>query len=244
MRKIILLSVCFIYGIQFGQVPHGSIHVDVTFLLKNEITNPVKNKKDLEPLLLQEKISIFPAYASIGVSKMHSDSLIIGYSTDPIFIMFEEKNLPNTNENSVGLRDGWVNFSYLNNNYYVTKLVQNGVEMMLYLYTGVSDSFFKNKQPNLEITNVYYDKIKFNPGTYVIDLHNKDSFVSKKLEKNEDVSNYYNIGMDGYLVIKNEAIILSKVSNTVISPEELQKAYKTKNFKNNSVLQKILRVYN
>lgn len=233
IKKLLLLSIFLTFGILFGQVPHGSIHVDVTKILNNESLILLKNKKSLDSVLLKNDISIFPSYAAVSKK---IDSLSIDYFIDPKLIMFEKKYLEDIDKNIIGLYDGWVNFSFFDYTYYVTKIRRGSEDMVIYFHINNICNPFSNNGYMLN-TNIYYDNLEFRTGTYFICLKNEEL-------NNDGLPKYYNIGnSNNYIMIKNETVAINKISEKVVLPEDLPKFYKNKDLKRSEAIEKILSVF-
>ena len=243
INRFLILFFCFGYcQIMSAQVAHGSIYVDITTLCKeiNSLKNlSIKDKKVIDNILSKQGYSIYPSYSMITTSEEDQESLIFSTPYDEELIMYEYITIPNFDKKTHTYGNGWVNFSYRRKSYYVTKITKNNEEMYIYIYTG---GILKEKANNPEIHNIYYHKLQFRPGTYLINLFNENSSISAQPKIVDDDSLYYDLGIDS-LIVYDKGIEISKIENEAISPEEIEKYYKNKELKRPKAVKKILSVF-
>ena len=121
---------------------------------------------------------------------------------------------------------------------HVIQIKSNSKEMYLYIYTGTFEERTRNGFS--EITNVYFDNIKFIEGTFLINPFD-ENFVMTKENKNKIVD-YYDIS-SFYLAVKSKNLKAMRVSHSSISPTDIFKFCNNPKLKRPKTIKKILSVF-
>ena len=207
----------------------GRFIFDLSDLEKHKMT-----EKEIIDLIKQDNGNIFVDITAIPEKNI--DSLIYGKNKDRIWICPLQAILENiidhpflecrfeyndcfakidTNyiygKEIVTLHNGWINFVYSPNSYYITRIQKGNAEQYIYLYTGNEYLIHNNNFKN--ILDVFYYNFEFQEGTYLINIFDKNFYNYN--EKN--ISEYYEI-VDEKLVITNKGISVNKISDEAISP--------------------------
>lgn len=228
------------------KVSYGLIHVDISNFKDEMDVVPDKSKIFSNKKFVKWKSKDFALYPSFGEIQF-TDSLRF-YPNIPIYsplILLNKSNLKKEKSENIYnfINGGKINFQYIQNTYHITKIRKNNKEQYIYLYSGNNKPYKDNINYFKYVQDIIYKDLKFKSGTYLINLFDKNSRIYKKLKKGKNISKYIEFDSNNCLIIKNETVIINKISEKSISPKEIEMYYKNKDLKRQKVIRKLLSVF-
>ena len=259
-RLLLMLLLFGICPLATSQVPHGVIAVDLTNF-KGDIELVSKDDSNLFWTKQQIKwktkgFEIFPSFGKISLG--NDRTIYFDYTTENAENSLDTllfNNAGNTNTSAENdkqmipvLADGWVNFSFHRQTYYVTHLKTANANQYIYIFTGGNEPQFEKIDDTtlkkISLTeNILYKNLTFKPGTYLINLYDLQSRLHKKIQRGKDISAYVTVASENSLVIDNKGVKIHKISSTPVSPADIVKYYQNKDLKRPQVVKKLLAVF-